>query len=229
MIPLKNAFAKVNITELIFFAHWLIMGRSQKWPDLRSPISKIRDIRFVGTDDLIIFRKFHNFPWNIVAVARLESYFVVGSLDLTWWPDLTWHRVDIFTQVAKKMGDKVGENPAALRAAVFLLSSKNLRGGAFKRPPPPPSRARVNISCLCTNVQTYVQRCVQTIIFIRIGSTPISMVRILSVITFRFTYLSMLTWYWTFGCLTPPVDLIKLHPSHRYHQSWKKNTFFEAK
>ena len=34
------------------------------------------------------------------------------------------------------MGGKVGENPAALRAAVFLLSSKNLRGGAFKRPPP---------------------------------------------------------------------------------------------
>ena len=64
------------------------MGRSQKWPDLRSPISKIRDIRFVGTDDLIIFRKFHNFPWNIVAVARWETYFVVGSLDLTWWPDL---------------------------------------------------------------------------------------------------------------------------------------------
>ena len=34
------------------------------------------------------------------------------------------------------MGGKVGENPAALRAAVFSLSSKNLRGGAFKRPPP---------------------------------------------------------------------------------------------
>ena len=32
------------------------MGRSQKWPDLRSPISKIRYIRFVGTDDLIIFQ-----------------------------------------------------------------------------------------------------------------------------------------------------------------------------
>ena len=32
------------------------------------------------------------------------------------------------------MGDKVGEIPAALRAAVFLISSKNLRG-AFKRPP----------------------------------------------------------------------------------------------
>ena len=39
------------------------------------------------------------------------------------------------------MRDKVGENPAALRAAVFLLSSKNLRGGV--QTPPPPSRARV--------------------------------------------------------------------------------------
>ena len=42
------------------------------------------------------------------------------------------------------MGGKVGENPAALRAAVFSLASKNLRGGgggAFKRPPP--SKARV--------------------------------------------------------------------------------------
>ena len=118
-----------------FLPIWLTMGRSQKWPDLRSPISKIRDIRFVGTDDLIIFRKFHNFPWNIVAVARLESYFVVGSLDLTWWPDLTWHWVEIFTKVAEKMGDKVGENPAALRAAVFLLSSKNLWGGRSNAPP----------------------------------------------------------------------------------------------
>ena len=33
------------------------------------------------------------------------------------------------------MGGKVGENPAALRAAVFSLASKNLRG-VFKRPPP---------------------------------------------------------------------------------------------
>ena len=38
------------------------------------------------------------------------------------------------------MGDKVGENPTALRAAVFLLSAKNRRGGGvFKHPPPPPA------------------------------------------------------------------------------------------
>ena len=42
------------------------------------------------------------------------------------------------------MGGKVGENPAALRAAVFSLSSKNLRGGGGVQTPPP-SRARVNI------------------------------------------------------------------------------------
>ena len=41
------------------------------------------------------------------------------------------------------MGGKVGENPAALRAAVFSLSSKNPRGGGGVQTPPP-SRARVN-------------------------------------------------------------------------------------
>ena len=112
------------------------MGRSQKWPDLRSLISKIRDINFVGTDDLIIFRKFHNSAWNIVAVARLESYFVVGSLDLTWWPDLTWHWVEIFTKVAEKMGDKVGWKPGGAARRRFFAILEKPEGGAFKRPPP---------------------------------------------------------------------------------------------
>ena len=58
-------------TGSLIFAHWLIMGSSRKWPDLRSHISKIRDIHFVGTDDLIIFRKFHDFPSNTVAGTRL--------------------------------------------------------------------------------------------------------------------------------------------------------------
>ena len=45
------------------------------------------------------------------------------------------------------MGGKVGENPAALRAAVFSLSSKNLRGGGVQTPPPP-SSARVETAVL---------------------------------------------------------------------------------
>ena len=34
------------------------------------------------------------------------------------------------------MGGKVGENPAALRAAVFFAILEKPEGGAFKRPPP---------------------------------------------------------------------------------------------
>ena len=33
------------------------------------------------------------------------------------------------------MGGKVGENPAALRAAVFFAILEKPEGGAFKRPP----------------------------------------------------------------------------------------------
>ena len=72
----------------------------------------------------------------------------MGKLFCNWvtWPDLvTWPHMALglnFHKSCGKDGGKVGENPAALRAAVFSLSSKNLRGGgAFKRPP---SRARVN-------------------------------------------------------------------------------------
>ena len=56
---------------------------------------------------------------------------------LTWPGYLTLHDPGSkLTKVAKKMGDKAGENPAALRAAVFLLSAKNRRGGGvFKHPP----------------------------------------------------------------------------------------------
>ena len=135
----QKVCAKVNITELIF-CPLTYNGQVAKmtWHEVID--IKIRDISFVGTDDLIILRKFHNFPWNIVAVARLEIYFVVGSLDLTWWPDLTWTWVEIFTKVAENMGGKVGENPAALRAAVFSLSLKKPEGGV--QTPPPPSRAR---------------------------------------------------------------------------------------
>ena len=44
----------------------------------------------------------------------------------------------------------MGENPAALRAAVFLLSSKNLRG-AFKPPPAGRGLTRHRLGCFCTH------------------------------------------------------------------------------
>ena len=48
--------------------------------------------------------------------------------------------IETFTKVGKKIGGKVGENPVALRAAVFLLSAKNRRGEGVQTPP---SRAKV--------------------------------------------------------------------------------------
>ena len=50
------------------------------------------------------------------------------------------------------MGDKVGKNPAALPAAVFLLSAKNRRGGRVFKPPPPPSRANSSQIYYCQSV-----------------------------------------------------------------------------
>ena len=51
----------------------------------------------------------------------------------------------------------------------------------------PPCFARY-FAFLRTNIQTYVQKYVQNILFTLIGNTPVFMVRILSVITFRYAY-----------------------------------------
>ena len=40
------------------------------WPKV-TDIKNLRDTHFVGTDGLIIFRKFHDFPSTTVAGARL--------------------------------------------------------------------------------------------------------------------------------------------------------------
>ena len=48
------------------------------------------------------------------------------------------------------MGDKVGENSAALRAAVFLLSAKNRRGGVFKHPPQQGEGLQLNVCSYAT-------------------------------------------------------------------------------
>ena len=39
----------VQKRRLSFFSHWLKMERLQNWPDLRSPISKFRDVRVIDT------------------------------------------------------------------------------------------------------------------------------------------------------------------------------------
>ena len=105
------------------------------WPEV-TDIKNPRYTFFVGSDDPIIFRKFHNFPWNIVAVARLESYFVVGSLNLTWWPDLTWLWVEIFTKVAEKMGVRWVKTRRRCAPPYFCYPRKTWGGGGGVQTPP---------------------------------------------------------------------------------------------
>ena len=111
-----------------FFAHWLIMGWSWKWPDLRSTVWKIRDIQFVDTDAPTSFWKFDKVLSNTLDVTRPQTFCEVGSFDLAWWPDLRWPGVEIFPKVAEKMRDKLRQKRRRC-APPFLRYSGNARGG----------------------------------------------------------------------------------------------------
>ena len=89
------------------FPHWLIMGRSRNWPDLRSPIWKIRDIRFVSFDCLMNLWKFENIWLRTLGVARSQTFLEVGSRDPAWWPDLVWPEAKIFAQCAELMSEQL--------------------------------------------------------------------------------------------------------------------------
>ena len=110
------------------FPHWLIMERSRDWPDLRSPISKIRNKQIVGIYTLMKFCKFQIFRIATVGWARLQTFLVVRSLNVTWWPDLTWPGINILTQCAKVDVEIAMQNLATLRTAVFSPQAKNPRG-----------------------------------------------------------------------------------------------------
>ena len=130
-------------TGSLIFAHWLIMGRSRKWPDLRSPISKIKDIHFVGTDDLITFLKFHNFSSNTVAGARLYFFFVRYG-HLTWPGDLTLH--DPGSKLSQKLPKRWEIRYVKIRrrcAPPFSCYPRKTAGGGGGGAQTPPSRAKV--------------------------------------------------------------------------------------
>ena len=127
------------------FSHWLIMGRSWNWPDLRSQISKIQNIHFVGSVTLTNFWEFHINHFIVVALAWVQTFPEVGLFDLTWWPDLRWPGVNFCTQCAEQMPDKVCQIWRRCAPPFFRYREKNLKGGV--QTPPPPSRARVKRFC----------------------------------------------------------------------------------
>ena len=116
-----------------FFALYLIMGKSQNWPDPRSPKSKFRDIHFVGIDTLMLSQKFHIDPSKTIVPTRPQTFLEVRSLDLTWWPDLRWPWAQIFRKVAERVGDEWCKKRR--RAALPFFGPLENRRGVFKHPP----------------------------------------------------------------------------------------------
>ena len=108
------------------------MGRSRNWPDLRSSIYKIRDIQAAGSYRLIIFCNFQSVQSSTLALTRFQSckkvtWGQVIQTDLvTWSFKIGSCNLNI---ICKKDEGIAVPNFAALRAAVFLLSTKHLGGG----------------------------------------------------------------------------------------------------
>ena len=69
----------IYIRGTYFFHHWLIMGRSRIWHDLRSPLSKIRNIQIVDTYALTVHCEFQRVRITGVPLARCQT-----SKNATW-------------------------------------------------------------------------------------------------------------------------------------------------
>ena len=86
---------------------------------------------------IVSFKEFGSLVclWHDVKLRKTQLE--VRSLTATWSRDLWGHRVVVFLEMCQIVGWTAMANLAALRAAVFSLSAKNLRGGGWNQPPPP--------------------------------------------------------------------------------------------
>ena len=130
-----------------FFSHWLIMGRSKNWSDLRSPTGKIRDIKIVDSYDL----KTSSESWKVrsspVPLARRQrrkkvTWRRVLPSDLATWP---WKAGGHHLQTSCKIDGWVAmQTFAALRAVVFHYSWKTSRGAGNSQ-----TCARISSTLFC--------------------------------------------------------------------------------
>ena len=81
-------------------------GEVAKLPDLKSPISKFRDIRLIDTVMDINRWKLQGVRSFSVVMTSIETFSEVWG-HLTWpqtcWPDLEWPGSEIFTKCAEKI------------------------------------------------------------------------------------------------------------------------------
>ena len=111
------------------------MERSQNWPDLRSPISKFWDIRFIDNLACSNLWKFQGNRSVGVALRNIQTFYEVRSLDVTWWPDLAWSGSEIFTTCAEMIYDKVCQKQRRYVPPFLSYSQKKTSWGVFKHPP----------------------------------------------------------------------------------------------
>ena len=109
------------------FPHWLNMGRSPVWPDLRSLTSKIRDIQLLYIAVLMKLRKFWSCSEN--KIAAMVTLFLGWDtrFDLVTWPLGTLGQ-NLWTMCAIVARTAI-EKTAERSSAVFALSTKNSREG----------------------------------------------------------------------------------------------------
>ena len=94
---------------------------------------KIRDMRIVGTSNVIQCPQFENIWLRIVGLVRVQTFLEVRSRDSTWWPDLSWPRVKIFTQMRKRWGWRSVKTRRRYTPRFFSYLQKTY--GACTRPP----------------------------------------------------------------------------------------------
>ena len=117
------------------------MERSQTWPDLGSPISKFRDKHFMDTVTDINHWKFQGDRSFGLAMANIQFFSEVRSLDVTWWPDLESPGSEILQHVWKRMN-----RCAKMGAPPFFRYLRKTRGVLNTGPPPPgPARHIVEV------------------------------------------------------------------------------------
>ena len=98
---------------------------------------------------IVSFKEFGSLVclWHDVKLRKTQLE--VRSLTATWSRDLWVHRVVVFLEMCQIVGWTAMANLAALRAAVFSLSAKNLRGGGWNQPPPAGARVKTTTRLVC--------------------------------------------------------------------------------
>ena len=109
------------------FCRWLKMESSQNWPDLRSPISKFRNLCFIDTVTHVNAWKFRG-DWS-VSYDEHSNFSEVRSVDVTWV--LTLSSLNLkFSQCVRKWCVSRCAKTAVLCVDVFTGQTGNPSGGS---------------------------------------------------------------------------------------------------